>query len=324
MLGGGGYTYDPGDRRDPFKSLLQARDNDQPQGPRPEGIPGLLIDEITISGIFHTSRGWVAQVQAANQNKSYLIKVGRPALRRGRAVHLAQRGRLQADRAGSDGTEAVPGSGQEAEPLSRGPTVDAGVPRGGREAMSDIGSRRWRGRLGRAALVVAAVRSRRLRLDGAQRPGVAAARPGSNPSGDGACGRAGGDPRSRAARGGAGRRPRGGGRRPVDLDQLPRPRGATGHRAAEQRAGGRRRRPLSRRRPGLRGSRRAADAGRWPADAAGRRHPAGGRALGVGRGLNLAIELSPMATSSRSPPSSRRPTTPSPTSLCPATTARWR
>ena len=75
VLGGGGYTYDPGDRRDPFKSLLQARENDQPQGPRPEGIPGLLIDEITISGIFHTSRGWVAQVQAANQNKSYLIKV---------------------------------------------------------------------------------------------------------------------------------------------------------------------------------------------------------------------------------------------------------
>ena len=75
VLGGGGYTYDPGDRRDPFKSLLQARDNDEPQGPRPDGIPGLLIDEVTISGIFRTPRGWVAQVQAANQNKSYLIKV---------------------------------------------------------------------------------------------------------------------------------------------------------------------------------------------------------------------------------------------------------
>jgi hypothetical protein len=75
VLGGGGYTYDPGDRRDPFKSLLQARENDERQGPRPEGIPGLLIDEITISGIFRTPRGWVAQVQAANQNKSYLIKV---------------------------------------------------------------------------------------------------------------------------------------------------------------------------------------------------------------------------------------------------------
>lgn len=75
VLQGGGYTYDPGERRDPFKSLLLARENDEPQGPRPEGIPGLLIDEITISGIFRTPRGWVAQVQASNQDKSYLIKV---------------------------------------------------------------------------------------------------------------------------------------------------------------------------------------------------------------------------------------------------------
>lgn len=75
VLEGGGYTYDPGDRRDPFKSLLLARDNDEPQGPRPEGVPGLLIDEVTVSGIFRTVDGWVAQVQASNQDKSYLIKV---------------------------------------------------------------------------------------------------------------------------------------------------------------------------------------------------------------------------------------------------------
>jgi|GEM_PF-772004 len=75
VLEGGGYTYDPGERRDPFKSLLLARDNDEPQGPRPEGVPGLLIDEITVSGIFRTVQGWVAQVQASNQDKSYLITV---------------------------------------------------------------------------------------------------------------------------------------------------------------------------------------------------------------------------------------------------------
>lgn len=75
VLEGGGFTYDPGDRRDPFKSLLLARDNDEPQGPRPEGVPGLLIDEITVSGIFRTVDGWVAQVQASNQDKSYLITV---------------------------------------------------------------------------------------------------------------------------------------------------------------------------------------------------------------------------------------------------------
>lgn len=76
VLGGGGYTYDPGDRRDPFKSLLQARQSDVPQGPRPEGVPGLLIDEIIVSGIFSTSEGWVAQVQVSENDKSYLLRVG--------------------------------------------------------------------------------------------------------------------------------------------------------------------------------------------------------------------------------------------------------
>jgi len=72
---GGGYSYDPGDRRDPFKSLLDPRELED-KGPRPEGVPGLLIDEITLSGVFRTPRGWIAQVQATNQEKAYLIKEG--------------------------------------------------------------------------------------------------------------------------------------------------------------------------------------------------------------------------------------------------------
>jgi len=76
VLGGGGFTYDPGDRRDPFKSLLAAREANEPRGPRPEGIPGLLIDEVIISGIFRTPEGWLAQTQASNNEKSYLIRVG--------------------------------------------------------------------------------------------------------------------------------------------------------------------------------------------------------------------------------------------------------
>jgi hypothetical protein len=76
ILEGGGYTYDPGDRRDPFKSLLAARETNEPRGPRPDGIPGLLIDEIIISGIFRTPEGWRAQVQASDNDKSYLIRAG--------------------------------------------------------------------------------------------------------------------------------------------------------------------------------------------------------------------------------------------------------
>jgi hypothetical protein len=76
VLSGGGATYDPGDRRDPFKSLLVVTQHPALQGPRPEGIPGLLIDEVVVSGIFKTSHGFIAQVQAADRQKSYLIKVG--------------------------------------------------------------------------------------------------------------------------------------------------------------------------------------------------------------------------------------------------------
>lgn len=76
VLSGTGFTYDPGNRRDPFKSLLVATDRPELRGPRPEGVPGLLIDEIDLTGIFRTSKGYVAQVVAANQKKSYLLREG--------------------------------------------------------------------------------------------------------------------------------------------------------------------------------------------------------------------------------------------------------
>jgi len=76
VLSGNVFTYDPGNRRDPFKSLLIAPDRPEFRGPRPEGIPGLLIDEIDLRGIFRTARGYVAQVNASNQKKSYLLKEG--------------------------------------------------------------------------------------------------------------------------------------------------------------------------------------------------------------------------------------------------------
>ena len=75
-LAGGGDAYDPGDRRDPFKSLLVVTDQPALEGPRPEGVPGLLIDEIVLSGIYRTRNGYIAQVQAADRQKSYLLKVG--------------------------------------------------------------------------------------------------------------------------------------------------------------------------------------------------------------------------------------------------------
>lgn len=76
LSGGTGFSYDPGNRRDPFKSLLAGPDRPEFRGPRPEGVPGLMIDEIDLTGIIRTSKGFVAQVVAANQKKSYLLKEG--------------------------------------------------------------------------------------------------------------------------------------------------------------------------------------------------------------------------------------------------------
>lgn len=76
VLAGEGYSYDPGSRRDPFKSLLVATQVAEFRGPRPEGIPGLLIDEVMVTGIFRTQQGHVAQVQSAENEKSFLLKEG--------------------------------------------------------------------------------------------------------------------------------------------------------------------------------------------------------------------------------------------------------
>jgi hypothetical protein len=76
VLGGSGYAYDPGDRRDPFVSLLRVTEAPEILGPRPEGVPGLMIDEVEVTGVFVTPQGAVAQVQAADKAKSYLLHVG--------------------------------------------------------------------------------------------------------------------------------------------------------------------------------------------------------------------------------------------------------
>lgn len=76
VLAGTTYSYDPGSRRDPFRSLLAAKNKTERKGALPEGIPGLLIEEIDLTGIFRTSRGFVAQVLSSNKEKSYLIREG--------------------------------------------------------------------------------------------------------------------------------------------------------------------------------------------------------------------------------------------------------
>ncbi|MCH9649873.1 MAG: hypothetical protein K0U98_16665 [Deltaproteobacteria bacterium] len=76
VLAGGGYTYERDDRRDPFLSPLRRQDLDLPRGPRPEGKAGLLIDEISLTGLFGTAEGMMAQVRGGAKDKSYLLIAG--------------------------------------------------------------------------------------------------------------------------------------------------------------------------------------------------------------------------------------------------------
>jgi hypothetical protein len=72
------YTYDPGARRDPFRSLAERREGPQvdEEEERPEGPAGLLIDEISIEGVFVLPDGPVAQIQSVGQETSFLLRPG--------------------------------------------------------------------------------------------------------------------------------------------------------------------------------------------------------------------------------------------------------
>ena len=72
----GTYTYDPGARRDPFRSLLRRRNAKNQREERPEGLPGLLIDELRLQGIFMLPDGPVAQVMSSREETSFLIRPG--------------------------------------------------------------------------------------------------------------------------------------------------------------------------------------------------------------------------------------------------------
>ena len=68
------FTYNPDGRRDPFISLL-GRGNDPKTGARPSGVPGLLINEVSVKGILKDRAGFVAMIQGPD-NKTYVIKAG--------------------------------------------------------------------------------------------------------------------------------------------------------------------------------------------------------------------------------------------------------
>jgi len=73
------YIYIPDGRRDPFLSLVNRGVETGPGADRgasrPEGLPGLLVDELVVRGIVQTPRGFVAMVGSPT-GKTYSVRPG--------------------------------------------------------------------------------------------------------------------------------------------------------------------------------------------------------------------------------------------------------
>jgi Tfp pilus assembly protein PilP len=70
------YTYSSEGRRDPFRSLVNTG-TDGPSGPRlrPDGVPGLAVNDVIVRGILKTPDGFIAMVQAPN-GRTYTVRAG--------------------------------------------------------------------------------------------------------------------------------------------------------------------------------------------------------------------------------------------------------
>jgi len=72
LLRGQRFTYDPGSRRDPFRSLYDKVTEDTQ---RPSGIEGMSLDEIDLTGIVENPGGDVAYFTGSD-NQGYFLRVG--------------------------------------------------------------------------------------------------------------------------------------------------------------------------------------------------------------------------------------------------------
>lgn len=75
LLAGRQFSYDPGGRRDPFRSLFEEVALHH-KGPRPRGVAGMLVGELDLTGIVRDSRGGNLAVVMGTDNKGYFLRVG--------------------------------------------------------------------------------------------------------------------------------------------------------------------------------------------------------------------------------------------------------
>lgn len=69
------YSYQAEGRRDPFVSLLGRGTDAKSMASRPAGLPGLLIDELSIKGIIKDRTGFVAMIQGPDK-KTHMVRPG--------------------------------------------------------------------------------------------------------------------------------------------------------------------------------------------------------------------------------------------------------
>lgn len=75
LLSGQRFSYDPGGRRDPFRSLFEEAATRR-KGPRPPGIAGMLVTEIDLAGIVKDTQGGNIALFMGSDNKGYFLRAG--------------------------------------------------------------------------------------------------------------------------------------------------------------------------------------------------------------------------------------------------------
>ena len=74
-LSGQFFSYEPGGRRDPFRSLFETL-NAKGSGHRPPGIQGMMVTEIDLAGIIQDPAKGDMGLLMGSDNKGYFLRVG--------------------------------------------------------------------------------------------------------------------------------------------------------------------------------------------------------------------------------------------------------
>ncbi len=75
VLSGKHFTYDPAGRRDPFEPLIKSEPN-RPDGKRPKGIAGMMVNEIDLKGVATDTHGNPVAIFRGSDNRGYTLRVG--------------------------------------------------------------------------------------------------------------------------------------------------------------------------------------------------------------------------------------------------------